>query len=106
MTNKPLVVICVLCVLVFAGCAANAKLKGQAYEVVALTDEIEARAYRCAPEELAMAKAYAEFGKYELSQGDFVRARTHLSAAEENARKADVLSNFDECRDKTLAVKV
>jgi len=53
-----------------------------------------------------MAKAYAEFGKYALGQGNCVRARAHLSTAEENARKADLLSDFAVCRDKEHAVKV
>ena len=87
-------------------CSTGAKLRGQASQVQSLTDSMETRAYRCAPRELALAKAYTEFGRYELSQGNFVRAGDHLDLAENNAREADLLSDFDECRDQAVAVVV
>ncbi len=89
-----------------SSCSTGAKLRGQASEIQALTDSIEGRAYRCAPQELAVAQAYNEFGRYELNQGNFVRARAHLRLAEEQAKEADVLSDFEECRDKELNIKI
>lgn len=97
-----------LCALAFAstGCSTGAKLRGQSKEVKAMTQSIDQRAYRCAPRELALAKAHQEFGDYELSQGDFVRAKKHLMTAETNARLADRLSDFEECRDTSVAMVV
>ncbi len=89
-----------------SGCTTGARLRGQADEVKALNESIEQRAYRCAPKELALAKSNREFGDYELSQGNFVRAKKHLIIAEENARNADKLSDFDECRDQKVAMVV
>jgi outer membrane protein OmpA-like peptidoglycan-associated protein len=94
------------CALFATACSTGAKLRGQASQIQTLTDSIETRAYRCAPKELALAKAYTEFGRYELSQGNFVRAGDHLDLAETNAREADILSDFEECRDKAVAVVV
>ncbi|MFP4599710.1 MAG: OmpA family protein, partial [Persicimonas sp.] len=47
-----------------------------------------------------------EFGLYELSQGDFVRARRHIYRAEEHAKTADEMSDFDECRDQEVELAV
>ena len=88
------------------GCTTTARLRGQSAEIGDLTTSIEERAYRCAPRELALAKANREFGDYELSQGNFVRAKKHLIESERNARAADLLSDFDECRDQKLAIAV
>lgn len=97
-----------LCALAFAstGCSTGAKLRGQSKEVKAMTQSIDQRAYRCAPRELALAKAHQEFGDYELSQGNFVRAKKHLITAETNVRLADRLSDFEECRDTSVAMVV
>ncbi|WP_204355041.1 OmpA family protein [Bradymonas sediminis] len=88
------------------GCTTGATLKGQALEIQELNQSIHDRAYRCAPHELAIAESSVEFGIYELSQGDFVRARQHIYRAEEHAKKADVLSDFEECRDQSIEVVV
>lgn len=89
-----------------AGCSTGATLRGQALEVQELNTSIHARAYRCAPQDLAIAESNVEFGLYELSQGDFVRARDHIYRAEEYAKRADALSNFEECLDKDVVVEV
>lgn len=87
-------------------CTTGAKLRGQAMEIKSLNQSIHDRAYRCAPKQLAFAESNVEFGLYELSQGNFVQARSHLMLAEENARTADKLSDFDECRDQQVAMVV
>jgi OOP family OmpA-OmpF porin len=93
-------------VTAMTGCTTGAKLRGQADEIKALNESIEQRAYRCAPRELALAKSNREFGDYELSQGNFTSAKKHLIMAEENARSADKLSDFNECRDQKIAMVV
>lgn len=96
----------VLTLLAISGCATGPKLRARADEIQALNQSIEQRAYRCAPRELALAESNREFGEYELDQGNFVRAKKHLMIAEENARQADKMSDFDECRDTQVAMKV
>jgi outer membrane protein OmpA-like peptidoglycan-associated protein len=88
------------------GCSTGATLKGQAMEIRELNESIHDRAYRCAPQEIAIAESSVDFGLYELSQGNFVRAREHIYRAEEHAKRADTLSDFDECRDQTVVVEV
>ena len=98
--------LCALTGGLLPGCSTASRLHGQADQIKALNQSIEQRAYRCAPRELALAKAHREFGDYELDQGNFVRAKRHLITAEENARAADRLSDFDECRDRDVAMVV
>ncbi len=95
-------------ILIFlsASCTAGAKLRGQATEIQALNAEIHDRAYNCAPKELAFSESNVEFGLYELTQGNFVQSRKHLTLAERNAKAADKLSDFKECRDNQVAIKV
>jgi OOP family OmpA-OmpF porin len=49
-------------------------------------------AYRCAPEELALAETHLEFASNDLAQGDQTRLQEHLTLAEANARAALSLS--------------
>lgn len=88
------------------GCSTGARLRGQAKEIQALNKTIHNRAYRCAPKELAFAESNVEFGLYELTQGNWVKAKKHLLLSERNAKKADRMSDFDECRDQEVAIKV
>lgn len=95
-----------LMALMSTACTTGAKLRGQAMEVEALNKSIYNRAYRCAPRELAIAMAHVEFGQYELSRGDFVRATNHLRLAENMARQAQRMSDFEECVDEGVAMVV
>lgn len=88
------------------GCTTGATLRGRAMEIQSINKDIHDRAYNCAPKQLAFAEANVEFGLYELRQGNFVRARNHLELAEENARQADKLSDFEQCLDKSVALVV
>lgn len=89
-----------------SACSTDNKLRAQAAEIQSITNQIESRAYRCAPRELALARSNTEFGLYELEQGNFVRSQKHLVEAELNAKKADSMSDFDECRDQKVAINV
>lgn len=99
--------ICLALVTLFAmGCTTGATLRGRALEIQEINKNIHDRAYNCAPKHIAFAESSVEFGLYELGQGNFVRARQHLDLAEENARMADKLSDFEKCIDQTVAVVV
>ena len=52
------------------GCADGVKLSAQQKQVHEQVDEMYDRAYRCAPRELALARAHEEFGRMELSDGN------------------------------------
>lgn len=88
------------------GCTTGAKMRGQALELQELNQSLYPRAYRCAPREIAISQAHVEFGLYELSQGDFVRAGKHLKLAEDNAKRAETLSAYDECLDQDIVIQV
>jgi outer membrane protein OmpA-like peptidoglycan-associated protein len=88
-----------------AGCSTGAKLKGQAKEIQSINEEIHDRAYRCAPEQIAISEASVEFGLYELNQGAFVRARDHIYRAEEYTKEADKLSDYEECLDQEVEIE-
>jgi OmpA-OmpF porin, OOP family len=93
-----------LAMLVASGCTVGAKLRAKSTEVGELTREIERRSYKCAPKELAFAKAHHEFGDYELQLGHFTRADEHLAIAYENAQLADVNSRGNECKDVAVVL--
>jgi hypothetical protein len=85
------------CVLM-AGCASVRTLATEQRTIEALASRARDRgAYRCAPEELALAVAHLELATHELEQGDLPRAREHLQIADLNARAAARLSNEQEC---------
>ena len=88
------------------GCSTSSRLRAQSEAIKDINDSIEQRAMKCAPKQLAIARANREFGEYELGQGNFSRAGDHLTVAEENARLAQAMSDFDECLDQEVAIKV
>jgi OOP family OmpA-OmpF porin len=57
-----------------------------------------AGAARCAPRELALARAHADFAQRELEAGEYFRAGDHLQLAEMNAREAQRLSPDLHCK--------
>jgi OmpA-OmpF porin, OOP family len=80
-----------------AGCAGN-DLADRAREVrVVLKNARDSGAYRCAPRELALGEAHADFAERELDQGDYFRARDHLQVADSNARQALAASPPERC---------
>ncbi|MGM0558358.1 MAG: OmpA family protein [Myxococcota bacterium] len=94
----------VLFLSLLTGCSTGAKLRGQAEEIQSINKEIHDRAYRCAPEEIAIAEASVEFGLYELGQGAFVRAQDHIYRAEQYTKRADELSDYPECLDQDVEI--
>ena len=60
-------------------------------------------AYRCAPRELALAEANLDFAYGEVSEGNSTRAQEHIAIAEENIKKALVLSK--DCGPKQVLIK-
>ena len=87
-------------------CTTGARLRGQAQEVKAQNQNIHDRAYRCAPKEIAVAESEVEFGLYELSQGDFVRAKQHIYRAEQYSKLADKFSDMEACKAKDVKMDV
>ena len=71
------------------GCADGVKLSAQQKQVHEQVDEMYDRAYRCAPRELALARAHEEFGRMELSDGNGRRGEDHVTFAVEKAKEAD-----------------
>jgi OOP family OmpA-OmpF porin len=92
--------------LAVAGCArgaahARSSASGELglRELAAIALEARAAgAYRCAPEELALAEAELEFARAELGLGDRARADEHVVRARANARAALHLSQDPACR--------
>lgn len=60
-------------------------------------------AYVCAPRELALAEAHADFSENELAQGDFLRAQRHVDLAVDNVKLA--LANSKGCGPKRVLIK-
>ncbi len=81
-----------------AGCDRATNLEGR---LLGLEDIIERAdqqgAYRCAPKELALARAHTSFANSELARGNVSRAEEHFLVAAPNARAALALSPKDRC---------
>src|SRR5688572_6194854 len=75
--------------LALAACGGGARLqsKTQTLDEMIATARTEG-AQRCAPVELAMAESHNDFGKQELSEGNYYQARGELVIAEKNANEA------------------
>ncbi len=85
-------------VLALTGCTQTHVIQGRIDGLKQIAEEArESGAYRCAPQELALALAETEFAQAELNQGDPTRALAHLTLAEPNARAALKLSPRSEC---------
>lgn len=79
-------------------CSQGTVLRGRIDGIREIIEQAERNgAYRCAPRELALAKAHTEFAETELAQGDPVRADAHFAVAEPNARAAYRLSPAERC---------
>ena len=79
-------------------CSQGAVLRGQVEAISKLTEQAERNgAMRCAPRELAMAKAHLNFATIELDQGFTSRAERHLVVAEANAHAAYEQSPPEHC---------
>ncbi len=84
--------------LALVGCTQSALIQGRIDGLKQVAEQARANgAYRCAPQELALATAQLDFAQVELDQGDQDRAGEHLTLAEPNARAALRLSPRAEC---------
>jgi outer membrane protein OmpA-like peptidoglycan-associated protein len=82
------------------GCAPGQQVAGRVEDVHRRLEQVLAvGAYRCAPRELALARAHLRFARTELEQGDPTRADEHLREADLNARAAAELSPSPRCAD-------
>jgi len=83
------------------GCAQVPQMRGEIEGLAKITDQAkENGALRCAPRELALAKANLTFASIELDQGSMFRAKTHLDIAKANAHAAYDLSPPQKCAER------
>ncbi|MDX9723438.1 MAG: OmpA family protein, partial [Myxococcota bacterium] len=94
----------VVAVFATSGCASGSRLRVQQMQVSKQVEDMRSRAYRCAPRELALAESHAQFGAWELDQGNFSRAGDHLKYAAEFSELADQQSRAPECQDVQVVV--
>jgi OOP family OmpA-OmpF porin len=86
------------------GCLTGPQVKSELKSVRLDTEKARASgAYRCAPRELALAEANADFADAELENGDFLKANEHLQAAQQNAQAA--LEQSQGCGPKRVLIK-
>jgi OmpA-OmpF porin, OOP family len=88
-------------------CGRAPQMRGQIEGLGNLASQAERNgAIRCAPRELALAKAHLRFAGVELDQGFVSRAGQHLAVAEPNAHAAYDLSPPETCAERGLVVAV
>ena len=92
-----------LALALLSACAAGGKLSTK--QAVIRQDIDKARksgAERCAPKELALAEANADFASHDISLGQAGQAEDHLKLAEDNVRRAIEYSK--ECSPKQVTI--
>ncbi|MEM7605696.1 MAG: OmpA family protein, partial [Myxococcota bacterium] len=90
----------------FVGCASVARLEGRLAGIEDVIEQAERNgAYTCAPRQLALARAHAQFARDELAQGNAARADEHYTIATPNARAALRLSPAERCAPREVAVE-
>ena len=101
MTARARVVACALVALVVgSSCAAGPVTRGRIDGLSAVVKKAEeSGAKRCAPRELALAKAHLAFAETRLDQGKLDNAQSHLDIAEPNAHAALANSPAERCAD-------
>jgi OmpA-OmpF porin, OOP family len=87
-----------------AACVSGEKIRADA-EVIKHDVERARKsgAYKCAPRELALAEANLDFAMGEVSEGNSTRAQDHIRVAEDNAKKALVMSK--DCGPKQVLIR-
>jgi OOP family OmpA-OmpF porin len=79
-------------------CTQAPLLEGRVQGLRGIVDTAEKNgAMRCAPRELALAKAHLRFATVELDQGELSEAAGHLEVADPNARAALAMSPIERC---------
>jgi len=85
------------------GCQKASQLRGRIAGLKQRADEAEQHgARKCAPRELALTRAYAEFAEMELDKGSLSRAGEHVALAELNADAALLQSPSASCTGKRV----
>ncbi|MBX3187669.1 MAG: OmpA family protein [Labilithrix sp.] len=89
--------------LLVGSCSTGPVLRGKidGLNGVVLKAE-QSGAMRCAPRELALAKAHLRFAATELDQGEASEAEHHLAIAEPNAHAALALSPVEKCTTESV----
>jgi len=86
------------------GCGAAPQLRGRIAGVRNMADlAAKNGAMKCAPRELAMARAHLEFSELALAEGSLTRAQAQLDTAEANAKAALGQSPPEFCTDAAPA---
>ncbi len=86
--------------VLLAACAQGPVLRGKISGLANVVQQAEHNgALKCAPRELALAKAHLRFATTDLDQGEMSRAEDHLMIAEPNAHAALEASPAEKCTD-------
>jgi OmpA-OmpF porin, OOP family len=93
-------------VLSAASCGQVPQMRGEIEGLRKVASQAERNgAVRCAPRQLAMAKAHLGFAELELEQGFFLEAQKHLDTAVANANAAYDLSPPQKCAERGFVVE-
>jgi OmpA-OmpF porin, OOP family len=91
-------VLLLLLVALSTACAEGPALHGKIIGLTKTVDDAEKNgAMKCAPRELAVARANLEFAEIDLGQGFMSEAKAHIAKAEPNAQAAFQNSPADRC---------
>jgi OmpA-OmpF porin, OOP family len=84
-----------------SSCSTVSVMRGEVEGLRKVAEQAERNgAIRCAPRELALAKAHLKFAEVEMDQGFFPRAKEHLQIAQPNAHAAYDLSPPEKCAER------
>lgn len=101
--RRAIVVAAAAIAVALTSCTHSATLRGRIGSLETVVKEAERNgAMRCAPRELALAKAHLHFAATDLDQGVASDAANHLEIAEPNAHAALALSPVDRCTEEVV----
>src|SRR5262245_9375457 len=84
--------------MISLSCAQGPVMRGRIDGIEGVVKKAEQNgAMRCAPRELALAKAHLRFAATDLDQGELSEAEKHIALAEPNAQAALAMSPADKC---------
>lgn len=96
----------VVALLLLSGCAHVAVMRGEIDGLEKLIAQAERNgAKRCAPRELAIARAHTTFATVELDEANSLRAEDHLIVARSNAQAAYDLSPAVKCSERRFVIE-
>ncbi len=103
-TARGRAVLLVLVPAFFTACGQAPVVRGRIDGLSGIVQRAERNgAMKCAPRELALAKAHLRFAATELDQGELSDAENHLEMAEPNAHAALALSPAEKCVEGVVA---